>query len=303
MNKMSNRPKHYLIHHLNKPFDTIISVYAFRQHICQWDFQNIAFPFWILYWTRSRNAAELIIGNQSHFLDPDEVTLIPPHTLFSTRQHTEFEQFYVHFLLPEYFDRVKRELLFMKADCMKSLFPQITRWQDHFKAQVYLRILIYTYLMRIPDEAFLPEGESAIDPRIRNAIQIMTQNLRMESIPLARKVNMSRANFYRIFLKETEITPNQYLQSLRYSQAVKLLTATDLTIDEIAQQTGFKDRYHFSKVFKKHCGMPPAAYKKNFKGIQDRYRWGEGWKRFREQEKLKEKTPSAVKILSENSVF
>ena len=34
-----------------------------------------------------------------------------------------------------------------------------------------------------------------------------------------------------------------------------------MSIDLIAEHTGFTDRFHFSKVFKQWIGIPPAAYR------------------------------------------
>jgi transcriptional regulator GlxA family with amidase domain len=40
-----------------------------------------------------------------------------------------------------------------------------------------------------------------------------------------------------------------------------MLQSSDKSIDEIAQQAGFCDRYHFSRVFRQIIGCAPVKFK------------------------------------------
>ena len=60
------------------------------------------------------------------------------------------------------------------------------------------------------------------------------------------------------------MTPYQYLLQLRYNQASKLLHSNRYSIDEICEMVGVKDRFHFSRTFKKMYGVPPAQYRKSY---------------------------------------
>ena len=73
---------------------------------------------------------------------------------------------------------------------------------------------------------------------------------------------MSRNNFYRLFLKETKKTPKFFLLELRMHRAVALLANTEKSLDEIALETGYSNRYHFSKVFRDYNGISPIRYRK-----------------------------------------
>ncbi|MNC74531.1 HTH-type transcriptional activator Btr [compost metagenome] len=53
------------------------------------------------------------------------------------------------------------------------------------------------------------------------------------------------------------------MAELRIGKARELLTRTDLSIEEIAFKSGYVDYYYFNKVFKKHCGMTPAKFRKS----------------------------------------
>ena len=60
------------------------------------------------------------------------------------------------------------------------------------------------------------------------------------------------------------MTPKRYLLSLRMEQAREKLLHSDLPLEEIAEQTGYADRFHFSKAFRNFYGEPPASYRKKY---------------------------------------
>lgn len=61
-----------------------------------------------------------------------------------------------------------------------------------------------------------------------------------------------------------------YLRKLRIDRAIKFMSETNYSMSEIAYLTGFSDQSHFTRIFKKHVGMIPSAYKKSLgKGKMD----------------------------------
>jgi AraC-like DNA-binding protein len=62
------------------------------------------------------------------------------------------------------------------------------------------------------------------------------------------------------FKKHFQCTFHQYLLQFRINKAREFLKS--MTIEETADACGFKNRYHFSKVFKKFTGLTPRQYKK-----------------------------------------
>ncbi len=78
---------------------------------------------------------------------------------------------------------------------------------------------------------------------------------------LAEVVKMSVYHFAHHFKDQMGIPPYQYVINLRLEQAEKLLI-TDLSIAQIAFETGFSSQSHFNKHFKKKHNLSPAAYRK-----------------------------------------
>ncbi len=61
----------------------------------------------------------------------------------------------------------------------------------------------------------------------------------------------------------TGFTPLNYLINIRISDAIKLLKKEDVSITDIALDTGFYSSQHFSTTFKKLTGYTPSEFRKN----------------------------------------
>ena len=57
----------------------------------------------------------------------------------------------------------------------------------------------------------------------------------------------------------------EYTRKLRIEKAIELMRASPYSLTEIAYLTGFSDQSHFTRIFKKHTGENPSAYRKKFK--------------------------------------
>ena len=68
---------------------------------------------------------------------------------------------------------------------------------------------------------------------------------------LADIANMSERNFTRIFKKETGITVNEFITSIRIAKANELNKSVDLSIVEIANQVGLKSGKQLNRKIKK----------------------------------------------------
>ena len=67
----------------------------------------------------------------------------------------------------------------------------------------------------------------------------------------------------RVFKKVKGMNLSQWITKERMTLASRLLTTTDKTAIEIAEQVGYNNYPYFSTVFKKHFGMTPSQYPKS----------------------------------------
>lgn len=78
---------------------------------------------------------------------------------------------------------------------------------------------------------------------------------------LSELFGMSQRNFTRRFRSATNMTPLQYLQRQRFSEAKELLQNSNLTISEIAYRVGYMDVSYFTKLFKQFSSITPKEYR------------------------------------------
>jgi AraC family transcriptional regulator, L-rhamnose operon transcriptional activator RhaR len=135
----------------------------------------------------------------------------------------------------------KPEALFMAV----SYFMQIIG----FIARSYTK----TEVPEQMDILYLSEVISYIETNYQHNISIAN---------LAKKASMSEITLYRMFKKAFNISPINYIISVRISRAQEMLNNSKLNISEIARETGFSDSNYFSRAFKKLTGVSPRLYRK-----------------------------------------
>ncbi len=79
---------------------------------------------------------------------------------------------------------------------------------------------------------------------------------------IARAAGLSASHLCRGFRRHFGVTPNALAADLRLHHARELLADVDLSIGEIAVQSGHSDVYYFSRLFKQRMGLTPSAYRK-----------------------------------------
>lgn len=80
---------------------------------------------------------------------------------------------------------------------------------------------------------------------------------------VAKHINISRSECCRFFRKHMKISLFDYLLNYRVEQSLPLLRDKDLSITQIAEQTGFGGSAYFAKIFKKEMGVSPSQYRNN----------------------------------------
>lgn len=88
-----------------------------------------------------------------------------------------------------------------------------------------------------------------------------------ENITLDKLAEIAQINKYyfsHTFTETYGISPMNYLTQKRIFTSQELLTSTDMSLAQIAQQCGFSSSSYFTQCFRKSCGMTPTAYRKQF---------------------------------------
>lgn len=79
---------------------------------------------------------------------------------------------------------------------------------------------------------------------------------------LAKLLNFSKSHFMRYFKKYMGITCIEYINQYRLNRAANLLTTTDLTVTEIAEEVGISNLSYFNRQFKRFFDVSPLQHRK-----------------------------------------
>lgn len=107
-------------------------------------------------------------------------------------------------------------------------------------------------------------GRPPADPRIRRAIAHMRNHIGSEPDmdQLASQCGLSRAHFFALFRRCTNVTPQVYYNVLRMEAAISDLTRSDTLLSDISYDLGFSAPGHFTRFFRQHLGITPSEYRR-----------------------------------------
>ena len=75
---------------------------------------------------------------------------------------------------------------------------------------------------------------------------------------LANEAAMSTTKFKKAFKAVYKKSVYQYYLSYTMQLAQEMLRKEEMTVSQIAQELGYKNMSHFSRLFKKHFGVYPS---------------------------------------------
>lgn len=139
--------------------------------------------------------------------------------------------------------------------------------------------------MHVPVMTFVPQGECGEAPAgqpeteenseansfiVSNALEYIRSNskekLRLSDV--ADQVYVSQWHLSKLLNKHTGKTFSDILNGARMDRSKELLKDPSLRICDVAEQVGFQDLAHFSRVFKKMEGMSAGEYRNTYWGAE-----------------------------------
>lgn len=233
-----------------------------------WAFNDLTAMHWRWYW-HDAPGAWLKCGDRLVEPGPETLVVIPPATPFECGLRAPVGQLFFHFTLP--MRRASgRELILQPLKAAQrgeiaSLARRIHGKKGGESSANALRwevmAQVYRALAALPESAWRGQAR---DLAVERAVSLIYA--RYPSAPaleeLAALVHLSANSLLRRFRAGTGLPPRQFIQQLRIDDACARLHHTDSSIDEIAEATGFTDRYHFSKVFRRVRGLGPAQFRR-----------------------------------------
>jgi transcriptional regulator GlxA family with amidase domain len=81
---------------------------------------------------------------------------------------------------------------------------------------------------------------------------------------LAEKAAMSERNFSRVFTRQIGMPPARFVERVRIDRARSYLENDALTLETVAEKSGFGTAERMRRTFLRHIGVLPGAYRKRF---------------------------------------
>jgi AraC family transcriptional regulator len=158
-------------------------------------------------------------------------------------------------------DRLIEELLLGIRDALYQNDPSDIPYTDHLARALAARLIRRHSSASAPAPRPVPKLSPG---RLGRAVAFMEANLdQLVSLRMLGQVTeLSPSHFARQFRAAVGKPPHQYLIELRVERACRLLRDRKESIAGIALACGFANQEHLTRLFKRHCGITPAEYRR-----------------------------------------
>ena len=139
---------------------------------------------------------------------------------------------------------------------LKAMATQTTRIQTAFR-------LPYELIARLPGSEVQTETGNQLLLECQQLILTNFSDPDFNIDALAEISGMHRTTLFRIFRRELDTTPQEYLMQCRIDHAVYLLQTTLIPVNIIAESSGFKRSNYFCRIIRSRCGRTPEQLRKH----------------------------------------
>ena len=124
-------------------------------------------------------------------------------------------------------------------------------------------------VMPAPEETAFSSADERFLIKLRTLVEENLQQVQFNIPYLCREIGMSRTVLYNKLKQLTGLNVKEYVTKIRIERACRLIRETDISITEVAEQTGFSSSRYFSTAFKQYMGVTPSQYKSDPQAEQD----------------------------------
>lgn len=134
-----------------------------------------------------------------------------------------------------------------------------TEWDEYDVSNTVYRLLL-SLLADTTNSITQAADQQVIAPIIEYIANHLQEKLRVEM--LASRFGYSAGYLSRLFRRYTGCSPYQFILQTRLDHGKHLLATTALSVQEIADQTGFSSLANFCSAFRKGVGKTPGEFRK-----------------------------------------
>lgn len=231
-------------------------------------------PYWRLYQNLDDGAS--VISPDGEFkLPAQRLILIPAWGRFTSRTIRPVRHFYIHFDPQGLSGDWEREHFTQpiilpaneKNEAAAILLHDRQEQSLIWRSEIQLLVLnCLTNALKLLPAGVLELFDQQVAGRdpVAAALRYIEGNLhdKLPITELAKLCHLSVDHFSRVFRQLLGQTPTRFIQERRVAVAAERLVSSTDDISLIATDTGFANRYHFTRVFAQRMGVPPATYRR-----------------------------------------
>ena len=234
-------------------------------------------PFWRLYFNRDPGSA-ITTTKRRWVMPPYRAALVPAWADARGSCISPVRHFYIHFETPGLPDTWIREhcpdpLLLPEDSVLRDMLDVLAS-EDAGRAGWHLRVqsaaawALARGLEQVDQDSLAELEGRADDAVIAQALRTIDRRLAdpLTVAALAAPSGLSEDHFARRFQTATGHAVMRWIQQRRVTTAADRLIHGADPIEVIARDTGFANRFHFTRVFTRHLGTPPVAYRRQHAG-------------------------------------
>lgn len=143
---------------------------------------------------------------------------------------------------------------------------EIDESESKITGQIRKKIILLQFIHELWKKGFIVEndttGRNTVEKEMVSYIQ---QNYTGKILlrEFGEQFHLSEKYISRYFKEHFHITLSQYVTYLRLEHAKQMLQETDISVTEVAMQSGYQNISYFIRSFKKTYGVSPLKYRKS----------------------------------------
>lgn len=236
----------------------------------------------------------MIVNQSTYKLERNSLIFIRPYEVHSFHllhgQHLQSHNIYCffgdhpHLESPTSIFNYGQGIDLAQSDTASAIYPELEQLPTHCSLSNFTELAeLFIHIVRLSEGAkhFVTEMTEALfkgwmlqwyDATLsptatdRRIVKITRE---MEDQPESRlsyeqwcaRSGLEKTYFYKLFNRETGMTPKQYLLRVKMKKAAALLLETRQSVTAISQLLGYDSVHYFSKQFKSYYAMSPIQYR------------------------------------------
>ena len=143
---------------------------------------------------------------------------------------------------------------------------EIDESESKITGQIRKKIILLQFIHELWKKGFIVENDTTGRNTVeKEMISYIQQNYKGKILlrEFGEQFHLSEKYISRYFKEHFHITLSQYVTYLRLEHAKQMLQETDISVTEVAMQSGYQNISYFIRSFKKTYGVSPLKYRKS----------------------------------------